>query len=185
MINFKELEKFVTSGKVMTLVVMIDGKEIGALSFTLDTLAYKAIFETAKPPEPVLIADKKPEEPSKTKTPKKAEPKPISKPEPEPLDEDDEEPEEEPEEEDDNNTLQSPSEESKRLLAQAEALAAKKNGQAEADKPFTRESILSEEKVVESAEVRANEHSGSKSAEEDGQPDSANKLETSLFKDEW
>ena len=58
MINWKELEKFITPGRVMTLVIMIDGKEIGALSFNVDTLAYKAILETVKTTEPVKVAEK-------------------------------------------------------------------------------------------------------------------------------
>jgi len=58
MINWKELEKVIAPGKVMTLVIMIDGKEIGALSFNVDTLAYKAILETVKTTEPVKVAEK-------------------------------------------------------------------------------------------------------------------------------
>lgn len=45
MINWENLEKFITAGKVVTLVVMVDGKEIGALSFNVDTLAYKEMFQ--------------------------------------------------------------------------------------------------------------------------------------------
>lgn len=59
MINWKELEKFIAPGKVVTLVVIIDGKEIGALSFNVDTLAYKEILEVAeKAIEKPIIADK-------------------------------------------------------------------------------------------------------------------------------
>jgi hypothetical protein len=57
MINWKELEKFITPGKVCTLVIMVDGKEIGAFSFNIETLAYKEILESM-PMDPVKIADK-------------------------------------------------------------------------------------------------------------------------------
>lgn len=60
MINWKELEKFILPGKVVTLVIMVDGKEIGAFSFNVDSLAYKEILES-KAPEPVKIAEKDPE----------------------------------------------------------------------------------------------------------------------------
>jgi hypothetical protein len=58
MINWKELEKFITPGKVCTLVMLIDGKEIGAFSFNIETLAYKEILES-KPLEPVKVPEKK------------------------------------------------------------------------------------------------------------------------------
>lgn len=58
MINFKELEKFAALGKVATIVVMVDGKELFALSFTMDTLAYKEILEVAEKAEKVVIAEK-------------------------------------------------------------------------------------------------------------------------------
>lgn len=67
MINWKELDKFLAPGKVMTLVVMIDGKEIGALSFNVDTLAYKAILETVSNADVIKIADKPAEKPVEKK----------------------------------------------------------------------------------------------------------------------
>jgi hypothetical protein len=96
MINWKELEKFIAPGKVMTLVIMIDGKEVGALSFNVDTLAYKEILEVVKPAEPVIIAEKPKAEPAKTvttaKKSTKAKPapvKPVIEPEVEPKDDND------------------------------------------------------------------------------------------------
>ena len=58
MINWKELEKFVAPGKVMTLVIMIDGVELGALSFSVDSLAYKDVLEKVSAVEGIKIADK-------------------------------------------------------------------------------------------------------------------------------
>jgi hypothetical protein len=105
MINWKNLEKFIAPGKVVTLVMLIDGEEVGAFSFNVDSLAFKEALEAASHLDPVKVAEKK-SEPAKST--KKAE---ISKqtrviptdnmdePEPEPLDEE----EDEEEEEDDND----------------------------------------------------------------------------------
>ena len=71
MINWKELEKFITPGKVCTLVIIIDGKEIGAFSFNIETLAYKEVLEVATNAA-VSIAEKAEE---KKVEPKKSEPK--------------------------------------------------------------------------------------------------------------
>jgi hypothetical protein len=94
MINFKELDKFIMTGDIMTLVIMVDGKELGALSFKLDTLAFKAVLEVAKTAD-VKIPDKIKTEPAKTtkKPDVPKETKPIltdnmDEPEPEPLDDD-------------------------------------------------------------------------------------------------
>lgn len=57
MINWKELEKFIAPGKVCTLVILVDGKEIGAFSFNIETLAYKQILENIDK-IPVTIAEK-------------------------------------------------------------------------------------------------------------------------------
>jgi hypothetical protein len=162
MINIKELEKFVTSGKVVTLVIMVDGKELAAMSFSLDTIAFKEILETAKTTE-VKIPDKEPEKEVKKEKKAKVEKKdtPKSEPEPEPLNE----------------------------VKKANDFIEK----AEETKALTREQIMTEYPLAGNSpdprttdpEVRANEHSGSKSAEQDGQPESANKPELNLFKDEW
>jgi hypothetical protein len=76
MINWKELEKFIVPGKVCTLIILIDGKELCALSFNVDTLAYKTILESVSNietiPERIHIAEK----PIEKKT------EPIKKPEP-------------------------------------------------------------------------------------------------------
>lgn len=96
MINFKELEKFATSGKVATIVVLVDGKELFALSFQMDTLAYKEILEDAKHIEKVAIPDKtvvsaevkkaETERKESLKAKKGAKTTPAAKIEPEPLD---------------------------------------------------------------------------------------------------
>lgn len=57
MINLNELEKVITAGKVVTLVIMIDGKELAAMSFTVDTVAFKEILETVVK-KTVTIAEK-------------------------------------------------------------------------------------------------------------------------------
>jgi len=103
MINWKELEKFITPGKVCTLVIMVDGKEIGAFSFNIETLAYKEILES-KPMDPVKVADKtviasdikKAEDERKESLKAKKGTKPAEKIEPEPLDEEEEEEEDNP-----------------------------------------------------------------------------------------
>ena len=46
MINFSELDKIVTSGKTITIVVLADSKEVFAISFDSATLAYKHIIES-------------------------------------------------------------------------------------------------------------------------------------------
>jgi hypothetical protein len=99
MINWKELEKFVAPGKVVTLVIMVDGKELGALSFNVDTLAYKEILEVAKTVETFMIADKPEKKTEPAKTTKKSAPV-KEKIEPEVMDDDPEEEEEEIEEDD-------------------------------------------------------------------------------------
>jgi hypothetical protein len=92
MINWKNLEKFIAPGKVVTLVLLVDGEEVGAFSFNVDSLAFKEALEAASHLDPVKVAEKK-SEPAKST--KKSEPaKKAEKPEPEPMDE------EEPEEED-------------------------------------------------------------------------------------
>jgi hypothetical protein len=102
MINWKNLEKFIAPGKVVTLVMLIDGEEIGAFSFNVDSLAFKEALEAASHLDPVKVAEKKSEPVTSAQKKfdkqadkalgKKSEPKP----EPEPLDEeeDDEDPEE-------------------------------------------------------------------------------------------
>jgi len=89
MINWKELEKFISPGKVCTLVIMVDGKEIGAFSFNIETLAYKESLEVPKPAAPVVVAEKPKETPKssgKRSTVKSQTVQPV-KPEPESLDE--------------------------------------------------------------------------------------------------
>ena len=67
MINLNELEKVITAGKVVTLVIMVDGKELAAVSFTVDTVAFKEILE-AVVKKPVTIAEKPVEKPVEKKT---------------------------------------------------------------------------------------------------------------------
>jgi ribosomal protein L12E/L44/L45/RPP1/RPP2 len=92
MINWKKLEKFIAPGGVVTLVVLVDGEEIGAFSFNVDSLAFKEVLEAVKA-EPVKVADKPKPAPVKKAETFKSQPKP----EPEPMDE------EEPEEEENND----------------------------------------------------------------------------------
>jgi len=97
MINFKELDKFIMTGDIMTLVIMVDGKELGALSFKLDTLAFKAVLEVAKTAD-VKIPDKikvtvteRATSNKKSDVPKETKPiltDNMDEPEPEPLDDD-------------------------------------------------------------------------------------------------
>jgi len=158
MINWKELEKFIAPGKVVTLVIMVDGKELGALSFNVDTLAYKAILESISnvetTPLRVNIADKPVEKSGKKETGK------LNKPEPELMDED------EPEEEEEEDTSDKVDE-----VKKADDFI-KKAEETKQSKPLTREQIMAQEPVKEEktirppAEVRANEQSGSKSAEQ-------------------
>jgi hypothetical protein len=99
-INWKELEKFTTvPGKVVTLVVMIDGIEQFALSFSMESLAFKEILEKISPAEVKIaekekITEKKPEahKPAETAKPKgkgKGKKSETPKIEPEPMDDDD------------------------------------------------------------------------------------------------
>jgi len=67
MINLNELEKVITAGKVVTLVIMVDGKELAAVSFTVDTVAFKEILETVVK-TPIKIAEKPEEKPVEKKT---------------------------------------------------------------------------------------------------------------------
>ena len=94
MINWKNLEKFIAPGKVVTLVMLIDGEEVGAFSFNVDSLAFKEALEAASHLDPVKVAEKKSEPAKSTKKADK-----TAKPEPEPLDEEDEEDEDVSEEE--------------------------------------------------------------------------------------
>jgi hypothetical protein len=102
MINWKNLEKFIAPGKVVTLVMLIDGEEVGAFSFNVDSLAFKEALEAASHLDPVKVAEKKsePVTAAQKKFDKQADKalgkKSEPKPEPEPLDEeeDDEDPEE-------------------------------------------------------------------------------------------
>ena len=97
MINWKNLEKFIVPGKVVTLVLLVDGEEIGAFSFNVDSLAFKEALEAASHLDPVKVAEKK-KEPIKAKEkvtvniPKGTD---LNKIEPEPLDEEEEDEEEE------------------------------------------------------------------------------------------
>ena len=97
MINWKELEKFIAPGKVVTLVMLIDGEEVGAFSFNVDSLAFKEALEAASHLDPVKVAEKKIEP---AKSTKKAEvskqPKPtvsdnMDMPDPELMDDEEEE----------------------------------------------------------------------------------------------
>ena len=95
MINWKNLEKFIAPGKVVTLVMLIDGEEVGAFSFNVDSLAFKEALEAASHLDPVKVADKKtePAKSTKLKVEKAAKPTEaeLSKIDidPEPLDEED------------------------------------------------------------------------------------------------
>ena len=89
MINFNELEKAVTVGKVVTVVILVDGKELVAMSFKTDTVAFKEILEKVIAPAPV-IADK-PKEVKKTEPAKAKSKTVVSRPESEPMDDDEQE----------------------------------------------------------------------------------------------
>ena len=97
MINWKNLEKFIAPGKVVTLVMLIDGEEVGAFSFNVDSLAFKEALEAASHLDPVKVAEKKsePVTAAQKKFDKQADKalgkKSEPKPEPEPLDEEEEE----------------------------------------------------------------------------------------------
>lgn len=103
MINWKNLEKFIAPGKVVTLVLLVDGEEVGAFSFNVDSLAFKEALEAASHLDPVKVAEKKSEPVTAAQKKfdkqaakalgKKSEPKP----EPEPMD-DEEDEDEDPEE---------------------------------------------------------------------------------------
>jgi len=211
MINWKELEKFIAPGKVVTLVIIIDGKEIGALSFNVDTLAYKAILESVSNIETKVERISIPDKPEKKEQPAstgkgKTKGKPIKeeKIEPEVMDDDLEEEEElEDENTEDINSVEPP--------ADADMIKRNAIGHPSNDttKPMTREQIMAEDLkeeikdkfpkaekgfidnhivvgTIDNAEAKANEHSGSKSAENDGQPDSANKpVQQQSFGEEW
>lgn len=219
MINWKELEKFIAPGKVVTLVIMVDGKEISALSFNVDTLAYKEILESVSKvdttAERIHIPDKITEAKtsdaqkkfdkqadkalSKSKT-KVAEP---VKPAVEETDDENESPfidedtgeviegtESISDKIDMNaNSIVDPGISEKRLsraeiMAQSEVPDSKEPTNTQREEW---ESSKQPENLVgkESAEARANDHSGSKSAEVDGGPDSANKVDDTLFGEEW
>lgn len=167
MINWKELEKFIAPGKVMTLVIVVDGQEIGALSFNIDSLAYKAVLETVSHVQPVVIPDK-PKKAVEKEAPKKSEitvQKP--KPEPEPMDDDEpEEEEEENEEVEDESHVDFTKQEIKKPVV--EDIPVKK--------PLTREAVLSQpapvvQKSVEEQKIEAHNKKVEKN--------------TSLFDDEW
>lgn len=205
MINWKELEKFITPGKVCTLVMLIDGKEIGAFSFNIETLAYKEAFET-KEPEPVKVADKKiiATEIKKAETERKEslKAKKATKPEPEPMD-DDQDDDNEPEVDEETGEI-------KPTLEQVEQFEESKqpdHKEPEPEKKLTRAEIMaqSEPPVVETkqvhvpqrgssssgptipAEVRANEHSGSKSTThiDEGPHPEEKKVVEQTFGEEW
>ena len=106
MINWKNLEKFIAPGKVVTLVLLVDGEEVGAFSFNVDSLAFKEALEAASHLDPVKVAEKKTKPDAiddfvkatatgDKKGMKKAT-EAMMKPEPEPMDK------EEPEEEDED-----------------------------------------------------------------------------------
>lgn len=174
MINWKNLEKFIAPGKVVTLVLLVDGEEVGAFSFNVDSLAFKEALEAASHLDPVKVAEKKsePVTAAQKKFDKQADKalgktKSEPKPEPEPMDEEEDE---EPEEDDndiDKVFIESEKEAKEKFAPTLEKLA---------DKPMTREQIMAQSEPqggsVSSgptkvpAEVSANEHSGSKSAEQ-------------------
>ena len=139
MVDFSKFSKFITDNSVVTVVILVDGEEVGAVSFNASTVAFKEVSRDsiAKPPaeEKKVVAAK---EPAKIIASKKEE-KPVQK------------------------------------LDSKPAPAA--------NVPLTREQIMA---VSENAEVRANEHSGSKSAE-NAERVSENHVEThpQLFSDDW
>jgi hypothetical protein len=75
--------------------MLIDGEEVGAFSFNVDSLAFKEALETASHLNPVKVAEKKSEPAKSTKkaeVPKQTKPilsDNMDMPEPEPLDEED------------------------------------------------------------------------------------------------
>ena len=136
MINWKNLEKFIAPGKVVTLVLLVDGEEVGAFSFNVDSLAFKEALEAASHLDPVKVAEKKSEP---VKSTKKAEPaKKVEKSEPEPMDEE--------ENEDDGDDVDQVYEEAKEKFAPTlEKLA---------DKPMTREQIMAQDSKEPTNEER-------------------------------
>ena len=184
MINWKELEKFIAPGKVCTLVVMVDGKEIGAFSFNIETLAYKEILET-KDPEPVKIADKvveaKPAVATKTTKGKTKAVEPVKA---EPVIEDDDDDESPFIDEDTGEVIEENKTEAvKEVVNNTIADSTSRNaGKTAEPERMTRDQIMAQS---DNAEVRANEHSGSKSAEVDGGPVSANKPVEQTFGEDW
>lgn len=179
MINWKELEKFIAPGKVVTLVIMVDGKEISALSFNVDTLAYKEILESVSKvdtiAERIHIPDKTPAQPASTGK-GKTKGKPIEKAEPVIEDDNDESPFI------DKDTGEVIESVETKVKAKIEDKPKNLTISNAAPERMTRDQIMAEN---ESAEVRANEHSGSKSLENDGQPDSANKVVEQTFGEDW
>lgn len=102
MINWKELEKYINTDTVITVVIMANGKEIFALSFNANTIAYKEVLESAKQIEEVKIPDKviEKKQPAKKSTSKST----LVNIDPDPIDEE----EEEEELEDDDNSVEPP-----------------------------------------------------------------------------
>lgn len=138
MVDFNKFSKFITDNSVVTVVILVDGEEVGAVSFNASTVAFKEVSHDsiAKPPEKEKAVTVK--EPAKIIAPKEEE-KPVQKVHSKPA--------------------------------------------SVANVPLTREQIMS---ASENAEVRANEHSGSKSAE-NAEIVSENHVEThpQLFSDDW
>jgi hypothetical protein len=194
MINWKELEKFIAPGKVMTLVILIDGKEVGALSFNVDSLAYKAALES-KPVEPVKIADKKvvSSEIKKAETERKeslqAKKTVVDKndktkkhPEFNPVPATAEKIESE-ETDDDDNYEPEVDEETGEVKEDDDKEVNLPKVEPVPEKRLTRAEIMAQS---ESAEVRANEHSGSKSAEHvDENPRTEQAPADQTFGEEW
>lgn len=196
MINWKELEKFIAPGKVVTLVIVVDGNEIGALSFNVDTLAYKEILEVIKEKPAVVIADKPVSSPKKQDTKKAEAPKPISKPEPEPMDDDLEE-EEEEENEEDLDPKVDEVEKANAFIKKAEEKAVKDfNKQAATiitseSRPvvtsMTRDQIMAEEAEVKTPAPKQDLIGNKLVIEEDDDDDNTDNVNShpDLFSDEW
>ena len=182
MINWKELEKFIAPGKICTLGVMVDGKEIGAFSFNIETLAYKEILET-KDPEPVKIADKvteaKPVTATKITRGKETKHKHVA-----PVVDDNDDDESSFINEDTGEVIEGNKTEAVKEIVNNTTAASTIGDTGKTSEPerMTRDQIMAQS---DNAEVRANEHSGSKSAEVDGGPVSANKHVEQTFGEDW
>lgn len=162
MIDFSKFAKFITDDSVVTAVILVDGKEVGAVSFKANTVAYKEASETIQSKPPVVSEKAKEPVAAKNVAKKSTD---VNKSEVEKA----------------NNFIKKAEEKAVVNFNKQAAEVMTSGSRVEPSKPLTRDEIMSQmDKVVTELE----KPSESKAEDDEEEPEDVNS-HPDLFSDEW